>query len=149
MKMGALTYPSKRTTKRLLGWAVPLLVVLATLAACRPVNAPKQDAMLQEADQFLASGRKWSDVERTDAGLDVLEAAGMRHVETVRSLLTMDVQMREFEVARVYARLRMIARAKGLKDKEAEYEKEAVEAFRRSGAPSATATMVDALERRL
>lgn len=88
-------------------------------------------------------------IRRRDGGLQASEEAGRRHIETVQGLQAVEVQMREFEIARVYTRLRMLARARGLKDKESEYEKKAVEAFQRSGAPSATSTMVDALERRL
>lgn len=115
-----------------------LLVVVAITGACRPVKPAKQDAMLNEVDAFLASGERWRAVERSgasmSASMEVCEAAGTLHIGTVQGLQTMDVGIREFEVARVYTVLQMLAQIHGLKDKEAEYGKKAAEALQRSGA---------------
>ncbi len=104
---------------------------------------------MQDTEAFLASAEKWKAAQGSGLTLETLELETDKHVKMVQSLQYLDRPMREFEVARVYTTLRMLARQRGLKEKEAEFEKKAIEALQRSGAPGATSTMVDAVERRL
>lgn len=137
---------AKRSIERLLC----LLFLSAFLGACRPpAPAVGQGGLMEDTERFLTSGRKFDSAQRSDLSLEALEAEADKHIKVVQSLGHLDLRMREFEVGRVYTILRMIARIKGPKQKEVEFERKAVEALQRAGFPGPTSTMVDAVEKGL
>ena len=149
MKMVDSTSPSEMANHSTMRVGM-LLALLGLLGACRP-PAPVggQGGLMRDTEILLASGEKWKITQSLGASLEECEAEGERHIKVVQELQYIDRRMREYEVARVYTTLRLLGRIRGLPEKEAEFQKKAVEALQRSGAPGATSTMVDALEKRL
>lgn len=131
-------------------WAFLIFASVALLSGCRP-TAPQANLpeSLRDTEAFLESSKRWKAEDLAASSFEAREASGERHVQTLNGLTFLDRESREFELAIVYTRLRMLARTNGLVAKESEFERKAIEALRRGGAGTAASSLVNALERKL
>jgi hypothetical protein len=104
---------------------------------------------VSEAAKFVAMRQGFEKLAKSEAPLDVCESEGEKYIIVVKGMRYMDDQSREFVAAMVYTRLRMLARGRGNVEKQAEFEKKALDALRRGGAAHATVSTVDILEKKL